>query len=827
MGRTSGFSKDTSGARDSSGQLVNVTYNSAGFSKDTSGERTSTGQLVNVGSVQQRELSAKTGEEQAKELLYRYESGQISQTQFQEMTGQTPQQLQTQIKTLSEGGYFYNPITKETKSSMQDLTKQGYVRVSNRTQEQINTDIQRLSPNAFESQPTTYDINIGVPSIPLSEVQRYQQAGYSLKESQALAGYSVQTQTTPTPNVAEQILQQNVDYTFGERTEKYGVLPTVKYYREKGFEKIGQVGSEYVDINYALLGFGLPISVTPSFLNKNLYGVSIGLPVKSFLSSWYGEGKNNIPGTTINKNIIPASKYGFISNIDYSKYINLTTGKFTQEQTAKAIEIGAGIGHYAIPYVGQVSFWGVDVGSFATNIKRQGISYIGTHKFETTVIGGILGIEAYTHLKVPISKLSKGYVPIKETGVKFVEGTTIPRSTEYLKSFEEGTAFQVHTTLSPELKYGSTLIAQPEMATGWRKSIGQFQFYTSAPEISQGEQKAVAYLGYVGIGESTSPSVTKFSLFKPTAKAFIFEQQVTKTPGEFTKADIKRLVAYQSAQAGKTFVPAENLFGLSKEGQFTTSVKNIEKGYAGTQIIPNVQSTLFKKFTYIKVSKTAPKFIENLGLSKPYIFLTTRQEKISFYPSEFVGLDISGKPIKTPEISGKTNIINLEEYTSSYGNVRYISGSSIIKSVTPSISKISISSRVSQPSYFKSSFVKSIPRGYISSPVKSLISIPSYPSKPSYPSYPRTPSIPEIPTTVILESSMGDYGDIIKARKLPARRITEYTPSYGALVFKIRGKPAKKTSMGFTGLELRKIPAGFNYGKTFKRIIKRKVKGRK
>jgi hypothetical protein len=69
--------------------------------------------------------------------------------------------------------------------------------------------------------------------------------------------------------------------------------------------------------------------------------------------------------------------------------------------------------------------------------------------------------------------------------------------------------------------------------------------------------------------------------------------------------------------------------------------------------------------------------------------------------------------------------------------------------------------------------------------------------------------------------------EAVGARKVKARRITKYTPSYGALVFNIKGKPARKTALGYTGLELRKIPAGFNYGKTFKRIIKRKVKRRK
>jgi len=102
----------------------------------------------------------------------------------------------------------------------------------------------------------------------------------------------------------------------------------------------------------------------------------------------------------------------------------------------------------------------------------------------------------------------------------------------------------------------------------------------------------------------------------------------------------------------------------------------------------------------------------------------------------------------------------------------------------------------------------------------------------------RPPNIPNITTPqieakipfippFILPPFLSPSAEAVGARKVKARRITKYTPSYGALVFKIKGRPAKKTSLGYTGLELRKIPAGFNYGKTFKRIIKRKIKRRK
>jgi len=114
---------------------------------------------------------------------------------------------------------------------------------------------------------------------------------------------------------------------------------------------------------------------------------------------------------------------------------------------------------------------------------------------------------------------------------------------------------------------------------------------------------------------------------------------------------------------------------------------------------------------------------------------------------------------------------------------------------------------------------------YVPSKIPSSYSSPSYP-QPYRPSryLPYPPSDYFTPPPKVPKKDLPSYGDIIKARRLPARRITEYTPSYGALVFNIKGKPAKKTALGYTGIELRPIPKEFNYGKLFRKVKRRRIR---
>jgi hypothetical protein len=326
---------------------------------------------------------------------------------------------------------------------------------------------------------------------------------------------------------------------------------------------------------------------------------------------------------------------------------------------------------------------------------------------------GELGVKGFQQANIAFNPK---VVSIESSGIKVVEGTTIPTSISKLTRFEGTKIDTIHSTFSPELKYGSELQAFPEMATGSRKAIGQFNFYQSVPS----EGQPVFYGGYVGIGEGGSSSITKFSFFEPKIKGFLFrDTEVLETPMGIKSLSAKDIVKYQTTTPG-TFIPAENLKGMSIEGQVTTSVGEV--GRPLFKIAKNPAGELFGKSAYYNIKMEAPQFIaSNKILKGAFDILTSKNKRIYFMESKLepIGLGTKFEP---------TNIVSTKNLFESQ-NTRYVSlsksfGSSLsyLPSSSLGISSFGVSSfglssfKPSISSSFETSFSSNISSPKISSP---------------------------------------------------------------------------------------------------------------
>lgn len=390
-----------------------------------------------------------------------------------------------------------------------------------------------------------------------------------------------------------------------------------------------------------------------------------------------------------------------------------------------------------------------------------------------------------------IATLNKNYVPFEQTGVKVVEGTTIPTSRSNLLNLQGTKIDTVHVTASNKLDFGTKLSAQPKMATGWRKSVGQFNFYQSVPS----EGKPTLYGGYAGIGEGYSgEQQLKFSLLPSETKAFIFRgQEISTTPRSITSSGLKSTIKFQTEVPG-TYIAGENIFGLSKEGQVTTSVGKVGKPLFSIE--KNPSGELYNKFTYYEGSK---------------IFF--KESKLNPLSSgEY-------KPSKT---------LDINEYAKSF-SIKTISPSSIIKSPfsitsfgstnrsysTPKVSSY-INTSYSSPSSFSSvysgipQYTSSIPSYKFSSSYGSIGSFSSgyYSSSLSSSSF-------KFPSTPNFGFPSGEFNSRKPVKYFKGKRRPKYTPDYRSLVFNIRGKAPKVGKLTGYGEARRPIPKGYSfaYGK--------------
>lgn len=342
-----------------------------------------------------------------------------------------------------------------------------------------------------------------------------------------------------------------------------------------------------------------------------------------------------------------------------------------------------------------------------------------------------------------IQKLSPNYVALEATGINYVEATTIPAKLSELKALEGQKTQTIHITTSDIFKGGNkVLLEQQETgAKGFRLQNDLMHFYSSI--------KNRAYLAYAGIsgGAETASSKIKFSLFQPKIRALTEEVIIHETPKNLK--GLREINIWQSQQSGKVMIPAENIVGVSTEGQLITPAK-----------LKNIQSpgTILEKsgkpvFTfYQETTQRTGTWLDNV--------FGSGWHKIEIQPVKRVAVTERTTPPPIPKL-------DIVEYA------RQQSISSSTKYVTPSdiLSRMSVLSKPSTNKNYKSSSSKpydlaiqppvSSEKIASSSEITPSISIsPKYDYSVPYPArytpYPRSRTPPS--TSVPGRSGGGKYG---------------------------------------------------------------------
>lgn len=343
--------------------------------------------------------------------------------------------------------------------------------------------------------------------------------------------------------------------------------------------------------------------------------------------------------------------------------------------------------------------------------------FVGGYIASAYATGGIVGSVKGVAVK-PIQQLNIRLNPrgvlYGKTGIKLVEGMTIPTPKAKLIKIENQIIDTVHMTLSPKLKVGSKLSPPEDISSvgGFRRSIEQFNFYQSIPS----EGRPVLYGGYAGIGKGISSGGFKLAIKNPTPQAFIFRgQAISQTPLSVKSLSVKEIVKYQTTRPG-TYIPGENIVGASIEGQVATSVG--KRGAPLFEIAANPAGQLYNRFTYYNIKKTTPSFIQGKPLlTRTWDTITSRNVKINF---QEVKLKQIGEG-KAPSLSKSKDIIDIEDYSSSMGS-RYISVGSYSKY---SVSMLSSDNPVFSSKQFSYSRLKKSPMRsltYSQPPVSNYIS---------------------------------------------------------------------------------------------------------
>lgn len=231
---------------------------------------------------------------------------------------------------------------------------------------------------------------------------------------------------------------------------------------------------------------------------------------------------------------------------------------------------------------------------FQTALKEE--PYGTTGQFIGQIIGSEIlgaGFREFTGRVKPLieSKISPAFTPIEKTGIEFVPSTTVPITQADILAREGTTSTGIHVTLSKAFDdFNQVLIkAQTDNAGALRTNLEQFSFFKSL----EGE-KPRAYLGYAGIGDLGSEKPTiKYSLFPPKIKALIFpDELISFTPKGLSAEEIQ---AFQGLTTGKTFIPAENILGLSGEAQTVTPAE-IKYQVSGRGIVDGASRKIVKTF---------------------------------------------------------------------------------------------------------------------------------------------------------------------------------------------------------------------------------------
>lgn len=277
------------------------------------------------------------------------------------------------------------------------------------------------------------------------------------------------------------------------------------------------------------------------------------------------------------------------------------------------------------------------------------------------------------------------FTTTEESGIKFVEANTVPTQVSELKAFEGKEVPTTHVTTSDIFgkRDEFTTISITEGAGKMRSENQLFNFYKASPES---ETVPRAYLGYAGIGESSSSSGAKVIKGPtPTIRVLQFQDKISPTPSGL--GDMQAINKWQVARPGTTYVPAENIAGRSIEGQFispskyqTTENPGKIAGFFGaeskTTPIPGFegsQGTIIRKsgdskFLFYKQTIEGPKnpvanfVFKALGKDSKYY-------KFEIIPAKTLPVDAEAAKLIG---EGKVGVVDLPKYNAEYSKgVRY------------------------------------------------------------------------------------------------------------------------------------------------------------
>ena len=534
--------------------------------------------------------------------------------------------------------------------------------------------------------------------------------------------------------------------------------------------------------------------INPKQKNEPVFTVEVPRKVDTSYSNLFGVGEwsEKKKGELFTKR--GRGEWGFISG---AKILGVTAiGGFV----GTAVGISTAIFHPISTAVG--------LGTFGTSVikdplvKKELIREMG-YKIKqepTAFIGEIAGSYGAINAIGFVGKLGKkgGQTIMKNLpsyepyGPKFkiLPTQTVRTPLKNLKALEGKGVTTTHVTFNPKITYGSLLKEFPEEAGKLRQQIGQYGFF----QYPKTGSKIEGLGGYAGLSDDLSGiSETKFSLRSPKIKTFVFEKQfIQKTP---TAGSAKDLVKLQKKTMG-TFIAPENIAKLSTEKQVVTAFG----GTTGkeTFMITKAESNL-GKFTYYPQYKTPPSFMSGGLKQKIWEIFTKENKRINIMPSKLVpAIDetagIGGLPVK--------NIVDVGEYSSSYGKVKYISPGSIAKSF---VSSTILSSGISLFSPFYSAPISG----------GSISSSPSYsaPISGGRGSQSKGKVSPSLGSSV---GSMGSLGSSVGSMGSLGSGIVGYSPKKAIKTF----KPIRMNKLGYIEKSIKRKPLGRPFYRTSSLVVR-------
>lgn len=485
-------------------------------------------------------------------------------------------------------------------------------------------------------------------------------------------------------------------------------------------------------------------------------------------------------------------------------------------------------------YVGGLKVGGVAISEYST--VRYGVAGLGLFEAGKTIANdsslsgyiegvtygatGVAAIPKYNWLNRNLMKLFPRYVTPESTSIGFIESTTVPISKENLLRFEGMEIKTIHVTPS-KLPESFVTTAMPEKAGGMRLRENLLNFYRSAPS---GAGDPYAYLGYAGISDGTVSSSSGQVLFG-TPKITLLTETLTVTPSPLGRT-LRSTNILQVKQGGKTFIPAENLFGASTERQVVTVSKYgdllpFETEGSLVTTFPKERTFTFYPQRKANILTKAVDLFRKEPLSKESPLFktlsTSRYYKLDILPAKTTSITPGIESITTtknvPRLDLPSYNTALEESATSSRSVAssritITKGYSFpIESSVPSSSRVSLgsyllSSKISKSTVSSTGISSSLVISSVTSSVPSKISSFTSGSPSSYPSIISIPSRPSSPSFV--------SSPIISKSSSAPRDYFISTPSYGrkskidldefGLLFKEKVKKSKRRRLGEPGV---------------------------